>query len=107
MLDYSTFCLPPAGVFYLPPHAGNEGHFAGKAGTRLKLCSKFYKTILILIDSAGKPALKRFCCSENNEVLGGFLFFCNQKEKSPFAPQEKKHTPCGGSFSLFNFKEIS
>jgi hypothetical protein len=61
--------------FMLPPHAGNEGHFAGKAGTGLKLCSKLYKTILVLIGSAGKPALKRFCCSKNNEVLRGISLF--------------------------------
>jgi hypothetical protein len=45
--------------------------FAGKPALKNRFGSKRYKTILVLIGSADKSALKRFCCSENNGVLGG------------------------------------
>ena len=39
-----------------------------------------------------KSAAERYCCSENNAVLRDISFFCNQKEKYPFDPKEKKQT---------------
>ena len=39
---------------------------------------------------AGKPALKRFCCSENNEVFkGDFSFFVIKKRSPPLTPKRK------------------
>ena len=38
----------------------------------------------------GKPALKRFCCSENNEVFkGDFSFFVIKKRSPPLTPKRK------------------
>ena len=70
-------------------NSGNEhkdkARLADFIGERAKFCLKVLGQFCARLDLRNKSAIKRYCCSGNNEFLRGTFFFA-MKRKYPLCP---------------------